>query len=306
MIAAALWAIDALIRTDLTNSIPPYSIVFFEHVLGLLLLSPILVMSFKKFKTLKPVDWLNIFGIGIIASVLGTLLFTEALSRSFSAFDFATPVLLQKLQPLFVISLSFVFLREKISLKFISLVPLTLIGSYMISFGTESVDLSFEGKELVFALAIGAALSWSIGTVLGRKMLQKVSFTELTALRFLIAVPFSYIVPFILSKFIDYEFQPYNPMDLSAQQILRFVFIIFTSGVVAMLIYYRGLKSTEAKVATLAELIFVAVSLLIAVTELNPYGSPQELQLANVFGIVILVITVLVISLEQTEAKKQK
>src|SRR3989344_1752504 len=159
MLAAALWALDALLRTTLTKTIPSASIVFFEHLVGFIILFPLFWKSIPKFRTLAMSDWVRLLMLTVVSSVAGTLLFTQALSISFASFDFATPILLQKLQPLFVIILASMFLKERLTLRFIALVPIALIGSYLISFGAEPIALQWTSKELVYVLALGAALS---------------------------------------------------------------------------------------------------------------------------------------------------
>lgn len=298
MLAAALWALDALLRTTLTRTIPAASIVFLEHLVGFIILSPIFWRSRAKFKMLARGDWVRLIVLTIVSSVAGTLLFTQALAISFASFDFATPILLQKLQPIFVILLAAIFLRERLTFRFLALVPVALIGSYLISFGALPIPLQWTNKEIVYVLALGAALAWGGGTIFSKKILQKLAFAEATAMRFLLAIPFSFIAALILG-------QTYSLADVGSGNWLRFVIIAFTTGAGAVLIYYRGLQKTEAKVATIAELVFPVVGILIAITALNPYGAPQQLSLANIFGIIILLISVLVISFDHAIDKSQ-
>jgi hypothetical protein len=48
------------------------------------------------------------------------------------------------------------------------------------------------------------------------------------------------------------------------------------------------------------------VSILIAITSLNPYGEPQVLTLANVFGIIILIASILIITFDYGGQEKQE
>lgn len=299
MVAAALWALDALIRTQLTFRIPSASIVFMEHLIAFIFLLPFFIKGINSYKKLNVKDWGVALLMTIVSSVLGTVLFTEALSRSFAVFDFATPLLLQKLQPIFVIGLSAIILREKLTLRFIALTVIALIGSYMISFGAEPLALQIAGKEEIFLLAIGAALAWGSGTIMSKHLLTKLSFSEATALRFLLAIPISLFVSYLIN-------QQYDFTQLGRDDIARFVIIAFSTGAASILIYYRGLKVTQAKVATIAELTFPIVGILIAVSSLNPYGEPQKMILANVFGIVILLISIILISFDYDEEQKNK
>ncbi|HRN70053.1 MAG TPA: EamA family transporter [Candidatus Woesebacteria bacterium] len=295
MVAASLWAIDAVFRTQLTTSIPSSAIVFLEHTIGFLILSPIFFKNWDNIKKLSKAEWLNFIVLTIISSVLGAILFTQALSKSFAEFDFVTPILLQKLQPVFVVILSAIFLKEKITSRFIAFAILALVGSYMMTFGTEIVQLTLQGKELVFVLALGAALCWGGGTILSKKALKTLNFPAATAMRFLLAIPISLMFMFIFN-------QTYNIAQISLDQIWRLLIIAsVTGGAGAIFLYYKGLQNTDAKVSTFAELMLPLVSLLIALTALNPYGAPQKLTVANAMGIVLLVVSILVISLEHNK-----
>lgn len=295
MIGASLWAIDGIFRTQLTFIIPTASIVLVEHLLGFLFLSPIIFKNLSFLKKIKLKTWLAVFAMAVVSSVAGTLLFTEALRISFAGFDFATPILLQKLQPVFVIMLSALFFREKITIKFAVASLLAFIGSYLLSFGLSPVNLGFQGKELVYVLALGAAFAWGTGTILSKHTLSKMPFELLTALRFGVAIPIAFLATLILN-------QSFSLADISASNWVRFLVISgITGGALAIYLYYKGLKHTQAKVATIAELAFPVVSLIIALTPLNPYGAPQQLSLDKLFGAFLLVAAMLYISLKEHE-----
>ena len=299
MFAASLWALDALIRTGLTTSIPSASIVLIEHIFGFILLIPIFIASVPVYRRLKANDWLVATALALVSGVGGTVLFTQALGKSFATGDFVTPVLLQKMQPLFVTFLAALFLKERLTLRFLALVPVALIGSYMVSFGIDPIRLSLSGKELVVLLSLGASFAWGGGTILSKTLLKKLTFAQATSIRFLLTIPVAFGASFLLG-------QTYSPTLLTLNEIWRFILIAFTTGAGAILIYYRGLAQTEAKVSTFAELSFPIVSILIAVTPLNPYGAPQSLSLANIFGIIILLISIIFISLENiTKGKRE-
>ena len=168
----------------------------------------------------------------------------------------------------------------------------------MVTFGSESIDFSFTGKEMVFVLAIEAALAWGFGTILSKRVLQKLSFGEATAMRFGLAIPISLIFMLAQNK-------GYAPMDISGSEWLRFLIIALTTSAGAILIYYRGLKITQAKVSTFAELMFPVVSVIIAVTALNPYGEPQKLMTAQIIGILILIGSIIGIGLSKKPTVNQ-
>lgn len=299
MLAAGLWAVDALLRGTLIKTLPPGMIVFLEHAIGFLILSPLFFRYLPTFKKLTGKDWAILVGLTVVSSALGTFLFTQALAKSFALYDFATPVLLLKLQPIFVILLAALFLKEKLTLRFLSLVPIALIGSYMISFGTAGINLTLTNRELVYLLSIGATLCWGGGTILSKAILKKLTFSEATVMRYALAVPITLIFAFAVH-------QTYPISHLQTGQILRILVIALTTGAGAIFIYYKGLQTTEAKVSTIAELMYPIISILIAITALNPYGAAQHLSLANIFGIILLLIAILIISFDQHVTTKSQ
>lgn len=289
MIAASLWAIDALIRTPLTKTMPSASIVLYEHVIGLVVLSPVLFRSFSVILTLSKKTWIQVLLLSLVSSVGGTVLFTQALASSFATGDFITPLLLQKLQPIIVIVLAAIVLKEKLDKKFLLWAPLALLGSYLMSFGLTKPQLTFAGKELVVILSLGAALCWGTGTILSKALLSHYTYKQMTFLRFLAAIPLAFIVAVSLGQFM-------LPGLLTFDHVVRLTIISLSTGAVALLIYYAGLAKTNAHIATIAELMFPMVSILIGVTWLNPYGAPQTLSLIQITGIVLLLGSVYQIS----------
>ena len=299
MAAAALWALDGLFRTHLTYSIPTTSIIFFEHVLGFIILSPIIIKNFRWIKAINIDTWKALLLMTLVSTVLGTLFFTEALARSFAYNDYVTPILLQKLQPIFVVIMSAIFLKEKLSIRFLFLAATALVGSYLISFGTSPISLSLDGKELIYLLAIGAAFCWGTGTILSKKVLDKVDFPLATALRFLLAIPISFMFVLMLK-------QSYDFTQIASGDFLRFLIIAgITGGAGALFLYYWGLQNTQAKISTFAELTFPIVSILIAITPLNPYGSPQQISVSNIVGILLLLASIVLITLENQAQKNE-
>ena len=116
IVAAILWALDGVIRRNL-YSLPPLTIIFFEHIVGFIILLPFVYKSLKKEKIGKRELFL-LFVIALLSGLLGTLWFTTALLKV-HFISFSVVFLLQKLQPIFAISSARVFLKEKISKQYI-------------------------------------------------------------------------------------------------------------------------------------------------------------------------------------------
>jgi drug/metabolite transporter (DMT)-like permease len=232
---------------------------------------------------------IRVFFLSLFSSVLGTYLFTQALFVGYGTGDFITPLLVQKLQPLFVTVLSVVFLGERISRTFILLATTALIGSYLTSFGLRAPSLSsLETQASIYALA--AAASWGIGTILSKQQLTHATIGFSTWIRFMVAIP-------IAGLFVVVGNTPLH--GLTSDAILRFFLIACTTGAGALLLYYRGLKRIPAHVATIAELAFPLMSVFIGMSPLNPYGAPQPVSLAQASGMVMLLCSMLLLARHQ-------
>lgn len=246
ILAALLWSLDGLLRRNL-YSLPAGVIVFLEHLLGLIVLLPFLLKEIKSWAKLNTKTWLSVVAIALFSSALATIAYTSALGRV-NYISLSVVVLLQQLQPIFAIALAAIMLREKITKRFIGLALLALVAAYFVTFPNLHVNLATGAGTVTAALlAIFAAFSWGAGTVWGRYALSKVSFVSLAGLRFALASVFAFIFILATGKVSVIS-------TVSGTQWLYLLAIVFSTGLVALLIYYRGLRHVPARVSTLLEL----------------------------------------------------
>src|SRR3990167_2167343 len=116
-IAAILWGLDGILRRSLFD-LPPVTIVFFEHLIGLIIISPFLFRAWKG-ERLSKNEWGAIGLVALLSGVLGTLFFTTALLKV-NFIQFSVVFLLQKLQPLFAIFTAWMLLKERITKGYIA------------------------------------------------------------------------------------------------------------------------------------------------------------------------------------------
>jgi uncharacterized membrane protein len=92
--------------------------------------------------------------------------------------------------------------------------------------------------------------------VLGRFVLKDMPFYTLTGARLLTALPLLVVIVLAQGSFVEVG------AGFSAQP-ERLVLLALIPGLVALLLYYRGLTSTRASYATLAELTFPATAVVL-------------------------------------------
>ncbi len=254
IIAASLWAVDGVIRRSLYELLPLH-IIFWEHLVGALILLPIGFAFWDQTKLSKK-EWAMIVFVSLLSGLIGTLLFTTALLKT-QYISFSVVFLLQKLQPLFAITTAVIFLKEKISKKYLGWALLALVAAFFVTFPNGMINFATGGATVVAALfALGAAAAWGSSTTFSKIALTGQNSTLITALRFGITTVLAFLAILIFGKFGTLAF-PTIP------QAIKFIIIALSTGMVALLIYYRGLKFTPVRVSTILELTFPLLAIII-------------------------------------------
>ena len=248
-LAAILWATDAPFRVHLTQELASTFIVLGEHLIDVIIVSPILIGSWREIKGLSARSWLAILFIGIFGSALGSIAFTQA-------FHYVNPsvaIVLQKLQPIIAISLAALVLKERLRPRFWLFAVFALFGAYLISFPNLIPQVYagevFNPNLVGISLALLAAVCWGASTVFGKFVLRSADFKVMTALRFATAFVF-----LLLLNVQQHAFPTFGTFTMTDALFIAIIAVV--SGVVSLFIYYRGLQSTQASVATIAELGF--------------------------------------------------
>lgn len=267
VIAASLWALDGIIRRSLF-SLPSITIVFYEHLFGAVILLPYLIWSFKKEGLTKKELFLLLFIAGF-SGVLGTLWFTTALLKV-NFISFSVVYLIQKLQPIFAITTAAIVLKEKITKSYIKWAVIALVAAYFVTFKNGIVNLSTGTGTIIAALyALGAAFAWGSSTAFSKLALQKKPSMYVTGWRFLLTSILALGMVFVLG-------QAKSLSTPTLSQFARFALIAVSTGMVAIVIYYKGLKKVQANVSTLLELVYPLLAVFIDATLYKSFLAPTQ------------------------------
>ena len=284
--AALLWSADGFLRQEL-YSISSFLVVTLEHAFGALLFLPFLIKTWPEIKKLGQRGWISVLWISICGGILGTYFYTKALSY-IDYIDLSVVVLLQKLQPIFAISLAAIILKEKLTQRFIGLALLAMLGGYLVTFGTTSIA-DWDDKTLIAALlATLAAFSWGSSTVLGKHALNRLPFTAVTALRLSLTAVGALIIFTVTSD-------GFGTLELTTHQWRNLVIIVMSTGAVALFIYYFGLKHMQASHATVYELTWPLSAVF-----LDWIIRGHMLGFAQIIGAILLLGSMILLTREET------
>lgn len=278
IIAAILWSFDGILRRSL-YSLPSTVVVFYEHLLGALILLPMFIRFRTELKKMTRKEWFAILLVSLFSGALGTIFYTSALGMV-NYIQFSVVVLLQQLQPVWAILAARLFLKEKLSKDFLPYAILGIIAAYLITFKDLTINV-ISGKETIIAatLALSAGIVWAVSTSFSKIVLNKVSFWTATSLRFWFAPVFALI-------FIITQNKQQSLIALNGVQWLTLLAITFSTGMVALVIYYFGLKKTPARVSAICELAWPASAIFI-----DYFLYKQSLSITQIIGIIILFIS---------------
>lgn len=271
-LAASLWGLSGLLRQPLTERLPAPTIVMWEHVILVVLLTPFIARSARSYLASSRRDRIAVAITGMGASALATTLFTLSFTVAAQTGDYVTPVVLQKLQPLMAIGLAVLLLGERLRRRYWLFAAPALLGAWMLTFPDPS---QIRVAALVSALlAIGAALLWGGGTVLGRMVSQSFHPVELTTLRFCWGLPAAVTVVALTG----------SPVAITGEDVPNLLLLALIPGLISLGLYYLALRTTPASRATLAELAFPATAAFVGVVFLG-----AQLTWSQWIGFVLLI-----------------
>ena len=256
IVAASLWGVDGIVLRPILFTLPVTLVVFVESTIVAVLLTPFMFKYFGELKNMHWSDWLAFIGVALLGGAIGTMAITRALFYV-NYVNLSVVILIQKLQPVFAISLAAVYLKEKLPTEFFLWAVLAITGAYFMTFGFNLPDLSNGDKTALAALlSLVAAISFSSSTVLSKRALKNVGFELGTYLRFAITSVIMLLIVLIPGTITSIS-------EISGKQMLIFILIAFSTGGPAIFLYYYGLKRISASVSSICELSFPLTAVIL-------------------------------------------
>src|SRR3989338_7534796 len=251
MLAALLWSLDGTFIRPHLYELPAALVVFVEHSLGFILLAPFIFLGWNRIRHLTTKDWAAVLWVCFFGGLLGTIMITKAFFAAFAAeTTFATVIILQKLQPVFALCLAALLLKERLSRQFYLWAILAVAAAYVLAFGEAGLrvgEVILSDKAALYAFV--AAFAFGSSTVFGKRLTNHLDFKSVAALRFGITSFLALILILITDDI-------WRASAINAGQWRLFALIVFSSGAVALFVYYFGLKRVPASAATIAELFW--------------------------------------------------
>lgn len=275
--ASVLWALGYFTRKLVLSDVTPVSLTFFTFVIVVLFLAAAFRPHPRAIIKALRAHFLKFAALGFIGSTMGTVLMFTALDH----LDLGVTTLLEKLQPLFIVALAGIFLKERLPSTMLPFCVAALISSYFIA-APDPVRLDLIQSQLIgIACVIGAALCWAVASIIGRSlMITDLKSIEVTFLRFTLGAVF--LSPFFLLENAGHMDFTYSPMIWAG-----IVFAAVVSTGTGYALYYGGLKHIPVSTAGFLEMLTPLVSVFLGIGFLG-----ESLSLTQILFMPVLIYSI--------------
>jgi len=283
LLGCLIWALDLLVRIPLTQKHNFIELTFVESLMGLVFTLPLfLKRGTSELRKLSLKHWIGVIFLGGVGMTVAGFLSNLSLMKS-------TPALfsvVQMLQPILVLLMASLFLKEKVdSLYFYGGLWIILSGLMIYSQDFSFyLDKKLEMNGVSLLVAILTMLIWAGCTIISKFLLTNISPFALLCLRWIFAFVFSVCFLFYQRSSLNFDFIT----DWSSY--LRLIFMSGVAGSLGMYFYYLGLKNLTAIKTSFLELSFPTFGVM-----LWSFYRYEEVSLLRALGILFFFSFVLIL-----------
>ena len=253
-LGAALWGTESAWRIPLNELFDAKVIVFWEHVLILIMFLPLLIPCMKEIPRVEARTWGFLLFSGFAGSAVGTVFFTLALK-----YGNATVVnVVLNIQPVISTIGAFLLFGDKLAPRFFFYAATAVLAGVFLSVTHPTmIGISFEraGLNVGSGYALICALFWGLSTVAGRGVMTGMSLQLASGMRIVVGLVCMTLILLVYDKLHGAALWPAPAQAHPAKAIILLLLLASISGGIPLLIYFQGLHLTRASTAGYFEMI---------------------------------------------------
>src|SRR5215510_3724012 len=253
-LGAALWGTESAWRIPLNNLFDAEVIVFWEHVLILLMFLPLLVVRLREIPKVRGRTWGFLLFSGFAGSAVGTIFFTLALK-------YGNPTVVNvvlNIQPVISTLGAFLLFGDHLARRFFLYAGIAIVAGVFVSVAYPTqIGVSFEraGLNVGTGYALICALFWGLSTVAGRGVMVGMSLRLASSTRIVIGLVCVTLILLAYGKLNGVALWPEAAQAHPLKAVLLLFFLASISGGIPLLIYFQGLHLTRASTAGYFEMM---------------------------------------------------
>src|ERR1051326_4068379 len=186
-IGAALWGTESAWRIPLNELFDARVIVFWEHVVILLMFLPILIPRLRELPNVSARTWAYLIFSGFAGSAVGTIFFTLALKHG----NPTVVNVILNVQPIISTFAAFLLFGDRLTRAFFVYAAIAVLAGIFLSVEhPESIGVSFKdaGLNIGTGYALICAVFWGLSTVAGRGTMLGMSLGLASAMRVVVGL----------------------------------------------------------------------------------------------------------------------
>ncbi len=253
-LGAALWGTESAWRIPLNDLFDAQVIVFWEHVLILLMFLPILIPQLGELRKIDAPTWGYLLFSGFAGSAVGTIFFTLALKNG----NPTVVNVILNIQPVVSTLGAFLLFGDRLTPRFFLYAGIAILAGIFLSVEYPAlIGVSFAqaGLNLGTGYALVCALFWGLSTVAGRGVMIGMPLRLAASLRIVVGL---ICMTFILLSYGNLRGPALWPAAAQAHPgtaIGALILLASISGGIPLLIYFEGLRLTRASTAGYFEMM---------------------------------------------------
>ena len=253
-IGAALWGTESAWRIPLNDLFDARVIVFWEHVLILLMFLPLLVLRLGEIPKVSGRAWGFLIFSGFAGSAVGTVFFTLALKNG----NPTVVNVILNIQPVISTLGAFLLFGDRLTKPFFAYAAIAVIAGIFLSVEhPQLIGVSFKeaGLNLGTGYALICALFWGLSTVAGRGAMLGMSLGLASVMRVVVGLVCMTVILLSYGILNGPSLWPATAQAHPGTAIGAFVLLASVSGGIPLLIYFEGLRLTKASTAGYFEMM---------------------------------------------------
>ncbi|MFL6529935.1 MAG: DMT family transporter [Chthoniobacterales bacterium] len=253
-LGAALWGTESAWRIPLNSLFDAQVIVFWEHVLIIVMFLPLLLPNLRTLRTIDARTWGFLLFSGFAGSAVGTVFFTLALRNG----NPTVVNVILNIQPVISTLGAFVLFADRLTRSFFLYAIIAIVAGIFLSVEHPEligVSLGEAGLTLGTGYALICALFWGLSTVAGRGVMLGMPLRLASAMRVVVGLACMTVILLCYGKLNAGSLWPPAAQAHPGTAVLAMILLASISGGIPLLIYFEGLRLTRASTAGYFEMM---------------------------------------------------
>lgn len=249
-LGAALWGTESAWRIPLNEVLAADVIVFWEHVILVVLFLPLILVRFHELRQVsrRAIAWLAFSGVA--GSAVGTVFFTLALKNG-------NPTVVNvvlNIQPVLSTMAACLLLGDRLARGFFAWATLAVAAGIVLVIA-DPQHLQGSSLDLGTGYALVCALFWGLATVAGRGVMLEMSLPLAAGLRLVVGLVTMTILVGVRGSLDLAVLWPAAASAATRATLAWLLLLAVLSGGVPLLFYFAGLRHTRASTAGYFEMM---------------------------------------------------